>query len=493
LIVAHTTTFLTELAPFGRLVRERTAAETIFYCPFLDWSIEKFANECAREGVICLLPPLHESLGRNGLRPGESRSAPISFPARLRRLASRVARGIAARLPGIGSSFVAEWLELGAGTEEINRLLSAVQPDLLVLGGDMAGYNTSLYVKLAHERGIRVLIVPSTMSDGTEQAEVYYGNPAHHVNGIIGRLMAVLFPKWVRMHNGTRLFRCPPGRILAMELAGLAPPQPWIFNSGYADAVAIESQAMIDYYLAAGMKDHKMVLTGSLSDDALATRLASARPLREKLCGELGFDPDAALLVTALPPDFFYLPGGRPQCDFSTYDELVEFWIESLAGLKGCNCVVALHPSIDATTMRHIERDNVRIGTWRTAEMVPACDAYVASISSTIRWAIASAKPVVNYDVYRYRYKDFEKVPGVLATEAQAEFRDILQRLVGDAGYRQSVAEAQRSVAAHWGRLDGSAGERILALTRQLSGIAATASRSGDGISAVRAAHVTEI
>ena len=81
--------------------------------------------------------------------------------------------------------------------------------------------------------------------------------------------------------------------------------------------------------------------------------------------------------------------------------------------------------------MRHIERGNVRIGSWKTAEMVPASDIYVASISSTIRWAITCGKPVVNYDVYRYRYTDFLAVPGVLATEEQAEFRAVLQRLVG--------------------------------------------------------------
>jgi hypothetical protein len=472
LIVAHTATFITELAPFGRLLRQRAGVETIFYCPFVHWTADRFAADCADEGVTCLLHPVRESLARAGLHAAQDRPA-ATARRKARSLVSRVIGKLASLLPGIGHSFVAERLAFAGLALEVRHLLDAVNPKLLVLGGDMAGYDTSLYIKLAHERGIRTLIVPSTMSNGLEQAEIYLGDPSYHVTGWAGRLVSTLFPKWVITHKGVRLFRCPPGRVVAMELAGLAPPQPWIFNSGAADAIAMESQAMIDYYAEAGMKDRRMVLTGSMSDDAMAERLVAAPSLRERLCRELKLDPSYSLFLTALPPDFLYVTGGRPQCDFQQYDKMVEFWIDSLAQLDGCNCIVALHPSIDAESMRHIERANVRIGSWKTAEMVPACDVYVASISSTIRWAIACGKPVVNYDIYRYRYTDFLDVAGVLATEEQAEFRAILRRLAEDTAYRRSVAEAQSAASAHWGMLDGRVGDRMLALVEQLSGIGA--------------------
>ena len=64
LIVAHTTTFLTELSLFGKLVRNRTDAEVVFYCPFVHWTANEFAKSCEAEGVTCLLNPLRESLPR---------------------------------------------------------------------------------------------------------------------------------------------------------------------------------------------------------------------------------------------------------------------------------------------------------------------------------------------------------------------------------------------------------------------------------------------
>jgi hypothetical protein len=466
LIVAHTMTFLTELAPFGDLVSEQTPADVTFYCPFEHWTSEKFAEECKRKSVTCLLPPLRASLAREGLLEAEGR-----VPShRLHRLLTRLVAGLAARFGNVGASFLAEYASLKIAAEEIRLLLEALNPKLLVLGGDMASYDTSLYIKLAHERGVPTLIVPSTMSNGREQAEVYHGDLRYHVTGWVRGLIAAYFPKWVMRHKDVRLFRCPPGRILAMELAGLAPPQPWIFNSGAADAIAMESQAMIDYYADVGMKDARMILTGSLSDDALATRLTSANELRDRLCREYDFDPTRPLVLCAMVPDFLYLPGGRPECDFETYDELVAFWINCLNELN-CNCIVALHPSVDADDMRHVERKNIRLGSRKTAEMVPACDVYVASISSTIRWAIACGKPVVNYDVYRYRYTDFSDVPGVLTTEEQAEFRSLLRRLIVDQDFHQAVVASQVTKSAYWGMLDGNAGVRMLALVESLSGI----------------------
>ena len=41
------------------------------------------------------------------------------------------------------------------------------------------------------------------------------------------------------------------------------------------------------------------------------------------------------------------------------------------------------------------------------ASLVAISDMYVASVSSTIRWAILAGIPVINYDVYQYGYEDF--------------------------------------------------------------------------------------
>jgi hypothetical protein len=170
------------------------------------------------------------------------------------------------------------------------------------------------------------------------------------------------------------------------------------------------------------------------------------------------------MLLTALPPDFLYVTGGRPQCDFQQYDSLVNFWIHTLADQAAFNVVVALHPSVKIQTMRHIESTNVRIASRRTADLIPLADLYVACVSSTIRWAIACGKPVINYDIYRYRYTDFAGVGGVASTEEQSAFRSLVERLTGEPSALAELRQRQEAEAPQWGLLDGRCSERILTL-----------------------------
>jgi hypothetical protein len=348
-------------------------------------------------------------------------------------------------------------------------LIASVRPVLLVLAGDNPGYDTACFIRAAHDAGLRAVLVPSTMSNGLEEAEVYSKNPRYLVQGARNRAAAALFPKWAREHNGKRVLRVPGKRVLAMEWLRLAPPRPWTFNSGYADAIAVESDAMRAYYAEGGLPPEQMVETGSLANDTLHEALAQRGERRRALCAELGLPPERPMLLTALPPDFLYLEGGRPECDFRSYGELVQAWMSGIAPLGRFNRVLCLHPSVSYEEFHHLEADGVRIARRPTAELIPLCDLYVASVSSTIRWAIACGVPVVNYDVYRYRYTDYLGVAGVLRTEEQAEFAALLARFDAEPAFHESVRALQAAAAPHWGRLDGGTGGRMLALFDRLA------------------------
>jgi hypothetical protein len=232
-------------------------------------------------------------------------------------------------------------------------------------------------------------------------------------------------------------------------------------NSGSADAIAVESRVMDAFYRREGLPASQLVLTGGISDDTLAAGSRERAARREDLCAELGLPIDQKLLLCALPDDRFALPGAP--ADFEDYDELVRFVLRTLKGLPGFNLVVRLHPRSGEDTVRFVEETGVRVSRRETASLVPLCDLYVASVSATIRWAIACGKPVVNYDVYRLRLTDYDEVPGVLLVEDRSEFVAVTSRLATDRGFFEDIHEKQQSVASEWGDLDGQAGTRILA------------------------------
>ncbi len=73
-------------------------------------------------------------------------------------------------------------------------------------------------------------------------------------------------------------------------------------------------------------------------------------------------------------------------------------------------------------------RLGVRLVTDDIARLIPLCDVFVASVSATISMALACGKPVVNYDVYRFRYDDFEGVPDLHTFENRSEFAQRLTK-----------------------------------------------------------------
>jgi hypothetical protein len=274
LIPVHSGTWFIELQRVARLCRrsERYDPVLLFLAPYPHR--ERDIQTCRAEGITCLDEPAGPQPRRWGW-------------AALRELKERIAYAAA--------------------------IIASVRPGLLVLAGDNPGYDTACFIRAAHDAGLRVVLVPSTMSNGLEEAEVYSKNPRYLVQGAPNRLAAALFPKWGREHNGKRVLRVPGDRALAIELLGLSPPRPWIFNSGFADAIATESDAMRDYYLENGIPPAQLVDCGSLANDTLHEALAQRAERR----AELGLAGDKPILLSALPPDFLYLDGGRPECDFA--------------------------------------------------------------------------------------------------------------------------------------------------------------------------------
>ena len=461
LIPVHSGTWFIELQRVARACRSSRR-----YDPVLLFTVDyphraRDVAACVTEGIACLDEYGAAMDGSGG--PSARSSRQVRARAAWRRFWAPLARLAPLRI-------LDSVLEIGRRLRFARRAIEAVEPALLVLAGDNVGYDTACFIRAARDAGLHTVLVPSTMSNGLEEAEVYSKSPRHLVRGGLNSLAAALHPRWARRHKGVTVLRVPGERVLALEWYSLAPPHPWSFNSGFAEAIAVESPAMRRYYLDGGLPADPLVDTGSLANDELALALKDRDSRRGALCQELGLSPARPILLCALPPDFLYLDGGRPECDFRRYDDLVASWMSAIASVEGFNRVVCLHPSMAVSNWRQLEdRYGVRIATQPTVALIPLSDLYVASVSSTIRWAIACAVPVVNYDVYRYRYTDFRDVPGVLSVEEHGAFRDALRRFDTEPGFREAMRARIGQASEDWGRLDGGAALRLLDLFDRLA------------------------
>lgn len=462
LIVIHTNTYLSGMLPLALALRKTGEFETKFLFARDYPTMGDDAQACTQErlAVYC-------GMGLNipELITDHDATAVVNATGHFGRLKKYISLLNSPRLllmlilarffSGIRSW---EFFDLHHQIEYIRNFIKTNEISLLVLPSDNR-YDLPAYVKAAHLEHIGVVLVPQFMAGALEWAEYVFDKPVYQAKGFLNRIVVALYPRWSFLYKGRRLVALPGDQILARELLGIAPPLPWILHSGQADAIALESDAVRDYCIAEGLASDKLVVTGSTALDIMFDVMSARAHKKAILCRKLGLPEDLPILLTALPPDSLYM--GRPECDFKTYDDLVEFWCRSLTSIQGYNHIVVLHPSVRHEDLKYIEKYGVKIAVEPTMNVIPLCDIFVASISSVIQWAITCSIPVLNYDVYRYRYTDYNNVPGVFTMEEQQDFLDELIKLASNSGYYAKIKESQIGASERWGVLDGKAYERL--------------------------------
>lgn len=341
-------------------------------------------------------------------------------------------------------------------------LLDAVAPDFLILVDVNVENGSGVLVNTAKARGITVGIFPYSICDATEAAETFYDSRNHQVYGIWNRIAAQLWPRWVYTYKSRRLLRLPGAKVISQEILCNAAPVPWLPNSSRADFICAESVAAKSYMQRAGLPTNQIALVGSPCDKLLAAARRERSVRRSELFSRFGWDESAPLVLCAFPPN--QLPIRERNCEFDNFSKLVEFWMNTLKGLQGCFVGICPHPRMDVTELKPFESPNLKILSDTVLELIPLCECYVASASATIRWSIACGIPVINYDVYRYEYKDFSSAKGVLTTTSKGDFSDALIKIVKGGDFRAKMTDAQAEAAVEWGMLDEGFDDRLLQL-----------------------------
>jgi hypothetical protein len=345
--------------------------------------------------------------------------------------------------------------------------LTRLAADVVCLSEDIPGFHSGPFIRAAHRKGIPSVIIPFTIPNVLEIAEACIAKKVPWYLALDYRVAAVAYPRWSLMHKGRRLLRAHPGLIRASELRGMSPPNPWMTNSGRADRIAVESDRMLKVYRDAGFPEQQIVLTGSCADDFLHAALREKEARRSTLYRELKLPADRRLLLSSLVPD--QLPSGVPECEFDNYGELVEFWVRTLAAWNDkLNVVLKINPRYRREEFVYLEKWGVKVAPHDTIDLVPLADIYVASISSTLRWAIACGTPSINYDVYHYRYGDFSDASGIVHVEKKPEFAREVARMVEDRAHWEELHRRQMSDARRWAALDGKSTERLVGLFDEL-------------------------
>jgi hypothetical protein len=453
----------------------RLLADTGRYQPILFFDLQAPSPAqlaaCRDAGFRCLSPS-----GEEVQAAADDAGAPGT------RRQDRIAQALATfrqALPGVARELLElpfEVLRAGRQLAHLRKriqleqaLLEREQIACVVLPGESVGYGTPMMVEAARRLGARCVVIPYAFATPADLAVDLGRDWLFGAERWANRLLVRRHPRWAYVHQGKPLVRLPASQAFPMEWLGLAPPQPWVLHSGHADSVLVENEYTRDLYLRTGIPAERLLETGSLSDDLAGRALADAPALRERVTAEAGLPPGRPTIVFSIYDWDYLIARYRPK-DFPNTEALNRFWLESLRALEGWNVIVSPHPFVREEQLRDVESPSVRISRRPIEELIAICDLYVVCASATTRTAVACGKPVIDHDVFAFRYGHWSEAAGVVVVESKSDFAAALRRATSDPAYLASLAEEQRKLAPRFGRMDGRAGQRTLGAIDALMG-----------------------
>jgi len=386
--------------------------------------------------------------------------------ARARRLAVRLAAKTA--LPGL----TAHRRHFASSIALASAELARVDPAALVVSED--GISGSLAV-LGAARKARIPVIDIPYGFGVRRdLEIDLGNKQARGDLVrldaatpAGRLLSQVAPQWVKRGEFEGAVMFPAEYILAAESLGLTLRDAWIIHGGYSDILCAESDQMESVYVEEGVPPRKIRRTGSPYCDTIAGAAASDPAAARALRSGRRIAEGTTRVLVSWPPSYHDVRGAHSE--FASYQEMTRTFFRWMRSLPGCDLTVSLHPAVSAEGRNLIEEAGIAPDERYVIELIPQHDVFVTYFSSTIRWAIACGKPVVNYDAYGLGLDIYRSAPGFVNASTFAQFQDALSRLVTAPGAFEDLAAKQSSVAQRWGTLDGRCNDRILAELEQLA------------------------
>lgn len=345
------------------------------------------------------------------------------------------------------------------------QLLDRYSAQALLVCEDGPGGDNAL-IAVARARRLPVLVVPFGVGESHDY-DVFLDDKHREGNlnfvpiGALGNYIRRHASHWIRPTTYGDVLMFPAEFLAARMLEGLDIPQPWVVHGGLANKLAVESPAMARHYRREGIPARKLVHTGTAYCDTVYDALQSdpAYTQAHRTCSRIRADRTSLLI--SLPPS--YHAQRASFCEHPTYEAMCESVMNLCASIPGLDCTVSVHPnSSDAARQALLSTGATVTEEWLVS-LIPRHDLFLTTFSSTIRWAVAAHKPVLNYDLYGFGLPTYVGLPGVQTHRDFEQLSRALRLMCRDNEAYHHASRAQAAVAAEWGTLDGKNFQRLLA------------------------------
>jgi hypothetical protein len=287
------------------------------------------------------------------------------------------------------------------------QLFDHVRPTVIMAFGDRHPDLEAPILRVARDRGIKVMVPYTTYSGKDILVEVRRNDPHHTVAkpaSLYRSLKARRFSDQV--HEG--LFYQPPHLLAAYEEFGALSTYPWCLGNGLSDAVCVDNAITAERYRRDRVPGEKIRIVGDVVYDKVADTLRRRCDLREALMAKYGFDRTRKLIAVALPQ-----LAEQGLMEWDEHWKEMRFLVDALSR-EGQSLLISLHPRMKTSDYAFLEKEyHCRIAEERFADFVSVPDVFVANYSSTVIWAVLCGVRCVVVDFYGLNYRFFDYLRSV--------------------------------------------------------------------------------
>ncbi len=354
--------------------------------------------------------------------------------------------------------------------KEIRSILRRHSISAVLMSDASPAYFAPFLAFAARKEHVNILTNPLDRDSPENYALIYKSDSSLSVERLIGKIISRIFPKWVIEYENKRILRITPYEILSQEILGIAPAKPWDTFGCLEDIVVLANETQREFYEKFGIRPDKMSVVGIPELDYLQKVLVNRSMIFTDVDKHVVFTEDKPVILCALPQTHWI--SGREEAEFQNHNDMIDVWINCLSSQSKYNIVISLHPSMSHAKYKRYNRSNLQVAKVDILNLLPFCSAFVASVSSTIQFAIALGKPVINYDVYRYTIERpefrFNDGKGTVTILNRKNFEEEINKLVYDNGYHDKLLKSQQQDASNWGCMDGKCVSRFIKLLDSL-------------------------
>lgn len=414
--------------------------------------------------VTILLPKLLNQFG------------PITLP----RIVGAIGRACRVFGGDILADYFATLRGIVAGEVALSRLIKEFNVCTVVIADDRSlGWDIGV-VSAANRRGIKTVTVPFALSD-PEADWVHRINRTQFdlkrgswLARYLKRRLAHTYAANVCRKTGRELMFLTVGQVLALRACNALPVTPWAYGGGITDVAAVYGTSLMNKQIKLGVKSEKLVVTGQCSMDQLFKIREKREQLRTNLAKEMQINMDAPIIICAVPPyhELGLMLSAR-------HWELTVSMVRDLRQ-TGANLVLSLHPRSQPSEYAEIAaRYGAVIAKYPLIEILPIADLFVASHSSTVRWAILLAIPILLLDDFNVGASGLFDSGGVFLANNRAGLRECTDRLLNDENEKEKMRLCLSQQGSGLDPFDGKNTQRLVKL---LATLAASESKLGSSI-----------